>query len=95
MKKPTLRKLKKQLRATDISVEQKAFIKGIYTKQRNVRIWQWVILILFLGSWELFTQLGIMDSFIFSSPSRVAKSVANLIADGSLFYHTGITLAET
>ena len=30
-----------------------------------------------------------------SSPSRIAKTIASLYADGSLFYHIGVTLWET
>ena len=35
------------------------------------------------------------DPFITSSPSRVARTIADLAAAGTLFYHIGITLMET
>ncbi len=53
------------------------------------------ILALLLGAWELVTALGWIDPFIMSSPSRIAKTIASLYADGSLFYHIGVTLWET
>lgn len=53
------------------------------------------ILALFFGLWELVTALGWVDPFIMSSPSRIGATIASLYADGSLFYHVGVTLAET
>lgn len=53
------------------------------------------ILALLLGLWELVTALGWIDPFIMSSPSRIASTIATLYADGSLFYHIGVTLWET
>lgn len=53
------------------------------------------ILVLLLGLWEMITSLGWVDPFLTSSPSRIAKTIASLYADGSLFYHIGVTLMET
>lgn len=53
------------------------------------------ILVLILGIWELCAQLKVVDPFITSSPSRVALTIADLYSNGTLFYHIGITLAET
>ncbi|MBP5307874.1 MAG: ABC transporter permease [Clostridia bacterium] len=49
----------------------------------------------FLALWELLFQVGAIDGFIFSSPSRIAKSLVNLAKTGELFMHAGITLFET
>lgn len=53
------------------------------------------LLVLFLGLWELFAQLNLINTLIFSSPSRIAVTIGNLYASGELFYHIGITLYET
>ena len=53
------------------------------------------VLALLLGLWELVTACGWVYPFIMSSPSRIAKTIASLYADGSLFYHIGVTLWET
>ncbi len=53
------------------------------------------ILLVLVGVWELCAQLKLIDPFITSSPSRVVKTIGELYANGSLFYHIGITLAET
>ncbi len=53
------------------------------------------ILALLFGLWELAASLGWVDPFLTSSPSRIARTIAGLYADGSLFYHIGTTLWET
>lgn len=53
------------------------------------------LLAILLGLWELSTACGLVDPFIMSSPSRIFKTIGSLYAEGTLFYHIGITLAET
>ena len=53
------------------------------------------LLVAVLGIWELLADLKVIDSFVTSSPSRVAKTLADLYANGTLFKHIGITLMET
>lgn len=53
------------------------------------------ILALVLGMWEMVTSLGWVDPFLMSSPSRICRTIGSLYADGSLFYHIGVTLLET
>ena len=77
------------------SREHALFLKK--RKQNIVLVWvlRVGILALLLGVWELVTALGWIDPFIMSSPSRIAATIASLYADGSLFYHIGVTLWET
>ena len=49
----------------------------------------------FFGLLEALTALGALDSFITSSPSRMAVKLAELFQTGDLLYHMGVTLAET
>lgn len=51
------------------------------------------LLALVIGLWELVTQLGWMDSFITSSPSRIVKTLCGISA-AELFKHIGYTLLE-
>ena len=44
--------------------------------------------------WELLAQFNIIDSFIMSSPSKIYNALILLIKDGSIFYHSCITLLE-
>ncbi len=53
------------------------------------------LLLFFLLFWELSTRLGWADPFFVSSPSRIGATIASLYAEGTLFYHIGVTLLET
>lgn len=77
------------------SREHIAYLKKQRNKKIIVNISRVAILLLILGIWELCAQLKVVDPFITSSPSRVAITIADLYNNGTLFYHIGITLAET
>lgn len=73
---------------------------AVYLKKRRkniILVWAFRIGLLaaLLGVWELITAMGWVDSFLTSSPSRIGKTLAALYAEGTLFYHIGVTLAET
>ncbi|TAH68881.1 MAG: ABC transporter permease [Anaerolineaceae bacterium] len=78
-----------------VSAAQKAYVRKHLLRTRRIRLYQVIILIGFIAFWEISTHIGIVDSFIFSSPSRVVKTIAKMTVDGQLFYHIGITLLET
>ena len=48
-----------------------------------------------MGLWEISSDLGWIDSFIFSSPSLIAETFLSMCRDQSLFAHIAVTLAET
>lgn len=77
------------------SATHQIFLKNHLIKQRKIRILQWVIFIAFFAFWELSTSLGLINPFVFSSPSRMIRTIATLMEDGFLLYHVGITLLET
>lgn len=78
-----------------MSRAQKEYLLHFRRKKRIILFFQILILILFIGAWELTTRFGILDAFIFSSPSRMMQSLVSMIQDGSIFYHLGVTLFET
>ncbi len=86
---------KKLLNSTQLSPSHKAYLLKYLTMMRNVRIYQVLIIVIFVTLWEITTRLGLLDSFIFSSPSRVLSCFIGMAADGSIFYHIGVTLLET
>jgi NitT/TauT family transport system permease protein len=51
-------------------------------------------LLLGLTAWELFTSLSSIPSFIFPSPADVGRKFLSVVQDGSLLYHTLVTLQE-
>lgn len=60
-----------------------------------VRFFRIFIFLFFLLLWELTTYFGIIDSFVFSSPSKVIFCFWNMVLDKSIFLHIGVTLYET
>ena len=54
-----------------------------------------LLFVVFFVLWEVAARLGWIDSFVFSSPSRVVSTFLTMAADSSIFMHIGITLAET
>lgn len=77
------------------SPEHRAYLKCIKKRERAVVIIRIGVLAFLLGVWEILASSGAVNAFITSSPSRIIKTVISLSADGSLWYHTGITLGET
>lgn len=74
---------------------QEVYIQNHRKKHHLVTCWRIMIFLGFLMLWELSAGLGWIDSFFFSSPSRVISCFIDMALDGSLFLHTGITLWET
>lgn len=73
-------------------------IKYLTKRKRNaaaVIFFRIFILIALISVWEITARAGIIDAFVFSSPSRVAKTLADLYVSGELFTHLGTTLYET
>ncbi len=71
------------------------FIKKQNNTKLFITIMRVSILALFLGLWELSAQVGLIDAFISSSPSRIIKTLGSLFTEDNLLYHMGITLYET
>lgn len=79
----------------DLSKEQQKYLLCLQKHKRIVRISRILILFSFLFLWEFTANVGIIDSFIFSSPSKIAVCFWNMVLDKSIFLHIGITLYET
>ena len=78
-----------------VSQTQLDYLQGLKRRQYRITAVQILIFVVFLLLWETAVQLGWIDGFIFSSPSRVLKTFGTMWKDRSIFLHTGITLAET
>jgi NitT/TauT family transport system permease protein len=63
-------------------------------RQRREYLLRPLALMLFLALWELIVRLGGYPSFILPSPGRVYAKLIGVLADGQLWWHTRITLAE-
>ena len=80
---------------SNVSQNQLQFLKIQKRHQRIVLFSRILILTTFLILWELLTHFEIVDSFIFSSPSKVIICFWKMVLDKSIFLHIGITLYET
>lgn len=74
---------------------QEQFLKEHKKHHHLITSWRFLIFAGFLILWEVSANLNWIDSFFFSSPSRVASCFLSMFADRSIFLHTGITLWET
>ena len=79
----------------NLSDEQKKYLLMHRKHKRIVRISRVLILLSFLFIWEFTANTGIIDSFIFSSPSKIALCFFDMVLDKSIFLHLGVTLYET
>ena len=77
------------------SSDQELFIKKLKAHQKSVLFVQIFLLIFFIVFWEIASDMGWINSFIFSSPSRMLRCGIDLLKNGRRLIHIGITLAET
>ena len=74
---------------------QVRYLKSVLRRRRLVTTTRLLLAVAFFILWETAADLGWIDSFFFSSPSRIGKAFLRMLEDGSLFLHIGTTLAET
>lgn len=86
--------MKKKNDLIKFSNEHNFYLKKQKQKKLIILTSQILVLIVFLALWELLTNVGVLDSFIMSSPSRIYQKTINLFATGNLTYHIWITLKE-
>lgn len=79
---------------SNFSLEHQKYIKNQKKKKIFVFSSQIIILVALFGLWELFATVGIIDSFIMSSPSRMIRTIGELFKTGNLWYHISVTLYE-
>lgn len=77
-----------------MSVEHKEYLKKLKKEKIFILVCQFMIIIGFILIWELLSKYNIINSFIFSSPSKIVNTLYNLYLDKSLFYHIWVTLKE-
>ena len=72
------------------SLEHKNYLKKIKKEKIIINISRVLILLLFLFIWELLSKYNIINSFLFSSPSRIVNTISKI----DLIKNIGITLYE-
>ncbi len=78
-----------------MSEAQQEYIKNHHRHHRFIRYARLMVLLVFLIVWEVCANFKLIDSFFFSSPSRVVSCFFSMLRDKSLFVHIGVTLLET
>ena len=77
-----------------MSLDQKKYLHKLRLDKIKVIICQIFFIVAFLFLWEYLVNKGIISSFIYSSPSRVIKTIKELIESHNFFNHIYITLKE-
>lgn len=75
--------------------EQKRFLLQYQRRKRTIFTARLLLLLLLLLLWELCTQAGWINDFIFSSPSRMFRCFLTAVKQQALFTHIFITIGET
>lgn len=75
--------------------EHRYYLKKLRINKFLVHIVQLLIIILFIFLWEYLSSNNIINSFIYSSPSKAFNTIYRLYRDGNLFNHIWITVYET
>ena len=83
------------MEVNEMSVKQQEFLKGRQKHRTIVSVFRVLILLLFFILWEISSATGLIDSFIFSSPSKIVRCFWNMVCDRSIFLHVGVTVYET
>ena len=60
----------------------------------SIQLWRTIILVGIIALWEGSVLLGYLDAFWMSSPSLIGARFVELLIDGSLVFHTSVTLWE-
>lgn len=79
---------------TNVKLYEK-YKHSLHKEKKIISIWQLLIIIIFLGIWELTSTLHIIDPLLFSSPSKVISLIKDKFIDGTMIIHLNITLFET
>lgn len=77
-----------------MSYNQKKFLKQEKINKYKILFFQILLVITFLGIWEILVNTGIISAFIYSSPSRIIKTIISLIQNNNFFIHIYTTLIE-
>ena len=76
----------------ELSKNQLHYLNMHRRHKRIIAVSRVSILLTFLFLWEFSANTGLIDSFIFSSPSRIALCFLEMTGDGSIFRHIGVNI---
>lgn len=85
----------KAINKKDISNSRTQYLNHIRLYKISITVLRFLILMAFIAAWEISTRTGILNPFIFSSPSRICTTFIAMAKDNSIFIHIWTTLFET
>ena len=77
-----------------MSENQKKYIKKLKKKKIIIIFIQIFIVIAFILTWEYLANKNIINTFVFSKPSKILNTLINLAIENNLFNHISTTLIE-
>ena len=77
------------------SLEHKKYLKKIRKENILIKLFQILILIILIVLWQVLSDLGIINTFISSSPKQVLNTIIKLNKTNNLFIHIWTTIYET
>lgn len=77
------------------SLAQQTFVAGQKRYRRRIAAGRVLLFFVFLAVWEISAETGLLDNFIFSSPSRALQCFLSMAGDRSIVPHIRVTLLET
>ena len=77
------------------SKEHKLYLRKLKINKWLVRFTQIGIFVFLIFIWEYLSRNNIINSFIYSSPSKIVKTIIDLYNDNNLFNHIWVTVYET
>ena len=75
--------------------EHRLYLRKIRLNKLLIHIVQFLIIVVFIFLWEYLSGNGIINSFIYSSPSKAMRTIYGLYLEGNLFNHILVTVYET
>ncbi len=78
-----------------IPAAQEQYLKAVRRTRHKICFWRILICAAFIIQWELCARYHIIDSFIFSSPSKLVLCLKDMLLHQKLVSHIGITIFET
>ena len=77
-----------------MSENQKKYIKKLKKKKIIIIFIQIFIVVAFILTWEYLANKNIINTFVFSKPSKILNTLINLAIENNLFNHISTTLIE-
>lgn len=78
-----------------MSPERRAYLQRQKRSVRKIALLRFLLLVLFLLQWEITAQIGLVDAFVVSAPSRIVRTLIGMWQSGDLLLHLGTSCMET